>query len=316
MKDGVVTVFGGGGFIGRYAVQELLAGGEGWRVRVAQRDPKRAYFLRPLGALGQLQFLAADIRRKELVARAVAGAHAVVNLVGVLDGDFQGFHVDGARIIAEAAAEAGARALVHVSAIGADANSPSKYGRSKGLGEEAVRAAFPGATILRPSIVFGREDGFTNRFAQMIRTFPVVPLVRGGTKFQPVFVADLAQAIGRAVQEPEHFGGRTFEIGGPERLSMADLNRRLADWTGRRKTFVDLPDGVAAAMARVGRFLPGAPITWDQWLMLQQDNVVAAGADGLDAFGVAPTPMSAVAPNWLVQYRPGGRFAGVKTVES
>lgn len=314
MKDGVVTVFGGGGFIGRYAVQDLLAGGEGWRVRVTQRDPKSAFFLGPLGALGQLQFLAADIRRKETVARAVEGAHAVVNLVGILDGDFQGFHADGARNIAEAAAEAGVEALVHVSAIGADPDSPSRYGRSKGQGEQAVRAAFPNATILRPSIVFGPEDGFTNRFAQMIRRFPVVPVVRGRTQFQPVFVADLARAIAKAVADPEHFGGRTFDIGGPERISMSELNRRLADWIGANKSFVDVPDTVAAAMARMS-FLPGAPITWDQWLMLQRDNVVADGAEGLEAFGIAPTPLSVVAPGWLVQYRQGGRFAGTKTVE-
>jgi len=308
MKDAVVTVFGGGGFIGRYTVQDLLDGGEGFRVRVAQRDPKGAFFLRPLGALGQLQFVAADIRRPETVARAVAGADAVVNLVGVLDGDFQGFHVDGARNVAEAAAAAGARALVHVSAIGADPASPSRYGRSKGEGEAAVRAAFPGATILRPSIVFGREDGFTNRFAQLIRRLPVVPVIRGRACFQPVFVADLARAIARAVAEPEHFGGRTFEIGGPERISMAELNRRLAEMTGRKRTFVDMSDGLAAALAGASRFLPGAPITWDQWLMLQQDNVVGPRATGIEAFGITPTPLAAVAPTWLVQYRRQGRF--------
>lgn len=316
MKDAVVTVFGGGGFIGRYAVQDLLAGGEGFRVRIAQRDPKAAWFLRPLGALGQTQFLAADIRRKETVARAVAGAHAVVNLVGVLAGDFEGFHVDGARNIAEAAAEAGVQTLVHVSAIGADPDSPSRYGRSKGLGEVAVRAAFPAATILRPSIVAGREDGFTNRFAQMIRWFPVVPVVRGGVKFQPVFVADLAQAIAQAVSEPGRHAGQTYEIGGPEQISMAELLRRLAAWTGRTPHFVDLPDGAAAAMARIGGWAPGAPITWDQWLMLQRDNVVAPGAVGLEAFGITPMPLATVAPDWLVQYRRHGRFGGVKTVQS
>lgn len=316
MKDAVVTVFGGGGFIGRYAVQELLGGGEGFRVRIAQRDPKAAWFLKPLGGLGQTQFIAADIRKPESVARAVAGADAVVNLVGVLNGDFQGFHVDGARNIAEAAAAAGVRTLVHVSAIGADPESPSRYGRSKGDGEAAVRAAFPAATILRPSIVAGREDGFTNRFAQMIRSLPVVPVVRGPTRFQPVFVADLAQAIGKAVADPERFAGKTYEIGGPEQISMAELLKRLAQWTGRTPHFVDLPDAAAAAMARLAGWAPGAPITWDQWLMLQRDNVVAPGAEGLEAFGIAPTPLASVAPGWLVQYRRHGRFGGVKTVES
>ena len=313
MKDAIVTVFGGGGFVGRYTVQELL--GAGARVRIAQRDPKRAWYLKPLGGLGQTQFIAADIRRRGSVERAVAGADAVVNLVGVLGGDFQGMHVDGARQVAEAAAAAGVSSLVHVSAIGADPRSPSRYGRSKGQGEDAVRAAFPDATILRPSIVFGREDGFTNRFAGMLK-FPVVPVVRGDTSFQPVFVADLAQAIAQAVADPLKHGGKTYEIGGPDQISMASLLRRLAEWTGRRPHFVGLPDTAAAAMARATGWAPGAPITWDQWLMLQRDNVAAEGAQGLDAFGITPTPLAAVAPGWLVRYRKQGRFGGVKTVES
>jgi uncharacterized protein YbjT (DUF2867 family) len=199
--------------------------------------------------------------------------------------------------------------------IGGDPESPSGYGRSKGLGEEAVRAAFPAATIFRPSIIFGREDAFTNRFAGMLR-FPVVPVLRGGVRFQPVFVADLATAIGRAVAEPDDHAGKTYEIGGPEQVSMRELLQRLAEWTGHKPRFVELPDAVGSGLARFGGWLPGAPITWDQWLMLQHDNVVSPGAPGLDAFGITPTPMAAVAPGWLVQYRKQGRFGGVKTVES
>jgi uncharacterized protein YbjT (DUF2867 family) len=314
MKDAIVTVLGGGGFVGRYAVQELLAGGEGFRVRIAQRRPKAAWFLRPLGALGQTQFLAADVRKRASIERAVEGASAVVNLVGSFT-DMGGIQMEGARIVAEAAAAAGVRTLVHVSAIGADPESPSGYGRSKGLGEEAVRAAFPAATIFRPSIIFGREDAFTNRFAGMLR-FPVVPVLRGGVRFQPVFVADLATAIGRAVAEPDDHAGKTYEIGGPEQVSMRELLQRLAEWTGHKPRFVELPDAVGSGLARFGGWLPGAPITWDQWLMLQHDNVVSPGAPGLDAFGITPTPMAAVAPGWLVQYRKQGRFGGVKTVES
>lgn len=313
MKQAIVTVFGGGGFVGRYAVQDLLAGGEGFRVRIAQRDPKAAWYLKPLGALGQTQFLAADVRNKDSIARAVQGASAVVNLVGTF-ANMEAVQAEGARNVAEIAAAAGVTALVHVSAIGADPESPSRYGRSKGEGEAAVRAAFPSATIIRPSIVFGREDQFTNRFARMMK-WPVVPVVRGATKFQPVFVADLAQAIAQAVADPEAHGGKTYEIGGPEQFSMAELLQRLAHWTGRKPNFVSLPDGVAAAMARIGGWLPGAPITWDQWLMLQRDNVASAGAPGLDAFGIRPTPLAAVAPDWLVQYRKHGRFGTVKTVE-
>jgi len=315
MKDAIVTVFGAGGFIGRYAVQELFAGGEGPRVRITQRNPRAALFLRPLGALGQSQFLAADIRNRASVERAVAGASAVVNLVGVLKGDFQGLHVDGPRNVAEAAAAAGVTTLVHVSALGADPDTPSRYGRSKAYGEEAVRAAFPGATILRPSVVFGREDGFTNRFAGMLG-FPVAPVVRAAVKFQPVFVADLAQAIGRAVSDPLAHAGKTYEIGGPERISMRDLLQRLAEWTGRKPRFLELPDAAGSMIARAGGWAPGAPITWDQWLMLQHDNVVSGRAPGLEAFGIDPTPLAAVAPGWLVRFRRHGRFGGVKTVES
>lgn len=313
MNDAVVTIFGGGGFVGRYTVQELL--GRGARTRIAQRDPRAAWYLKPLGGLGQTQFLAADVRRPDSIARAVAGADAVVNLVGVLNGDFDAFHVEGARHVAEAAAAAGVKTLVHVSAIGADPESPSHYGRSKAQGEQAVRSAFPNATILRPSLVFGREDSFTNRFAGMLK-FPIVPVVRGGTKFQPVFVADLAAAISAAVADPLAHAGKTYEIGGPEQISMRDILARLASWTGRSPHFIEFPDTAAQSIARFGGWAPGAPITWDQWLMLQQDNVVAPGADGLQALGVTPTPMAAVVPAWLVQYRKQGRFGGVKTVES
>jgi NADH dehydrogenase len=311
MKDAIVTVFGGGGFIGRYLVQQLFEAGA--RVRVVQRDPKAAFFLR-LGRIGRIQFLAADVRNKNSVERAVAGSDAVVNLVGVLGGDFQGIHVDGAGNVAEAAAAAGVRALAHLSAIGADPDSPSRYGRTKGEGEAAVRAAFPAATILRPSIVFGREDEFTNRFAQMVK-WPVVPVVRAQTRFQPVFVTDLAQAIARAVADPEAYGGKSYDIAGPEPIAMTELLHRLADWTGRSPKFVSLPDAAVAAMARFGGWAPGAPITWDQWLMLQRDNVPAPGTSGLDAFGVTPTPLAAVAPGWLVQYRKHGRFGAVRATE-
>ena len=314
MKDAIVTVFGAGGFVGRYAVQELFAGGEGPRLRLAQRNVRAATFLRPLGALGQNQFVRADIRRKDSVARAVAGASAVVNLVGSF-AEMEAVQADGAAIVAEAAADAGVETLVHISAIGADPNSPSRYGRSKAEGEQGIRAAFPHATILRPSIVFGREDAFTNRFAGMM-SLPVVPVVRGATRFQPVFVADLAKAIGQAVTDPKRHAGKTYEIGGPEQISMRDILQRLADWTGNSPRFLDLPDAVAGGMARFTGWAPGAPITWDQWLMLQQDNVVAPGAEGLEAFGITPTPLAAVAPSWLVRFRKQGRFGGVKTVES
>ena len=305
MNDRLVTLIGGGGFLGRYVAQALLA--DGARVRIAQRDPRRAFFLKPLGGLGQTQFVAADLSRPESIARAIAGSDAVVNLVGILSGDFHKVQAEGARIVAEAAAAAGVGALIHISAIGADAHSASAYGRSKGEGEAAVRAAFPAATILRPSIVFGREDQFVNRFAALIAAAPVVPVLRAGTKFQPVYVGDVATVVVAALARPDLVAGETLELGGPDVVSMGALIRWIAHAIGRKARIVELPDPVGAAIASLG-FLPGAPITQDQWKMLATDNVVT-GADGLKLLDVVPTPLDAVAPGWLVRYRKGGRFA-------
>ena len=306
MKNKLVTLIGGGGFLGRYVAQDLLAAGA--RLRIAQRDPRAAYFIKPLGGLGQTQFLAADVRNPGTIARAVEGADAVVNLVGVLKGDFTAIQAEGAKTVAEAAARAGVGALVHVSAIGADAESPSAYGRTKAQGEAAVRAAFPGATIVRPSIMFGREDGFINRFAAMIAgPLPAVPVLRAAAKFQPVFVGDVAAAIGSALAHPDTAAGKTFELGGPDVITMGALIRWIARAIERDPTIVELPDLVGGLIA-LGGFLPGAPITRDQWRMLKRDNVVAPGAHTLADLGVAPTPLDTVAPGWLVRYRRHGRF--------
>lgn len=307
MTDQLITVFGGSGFLGRYVVQALLKSGA--RVRIAARDPQGALYLKTQGGLGQTQFVAADIRKPETVARAVAGADGVVNLVGILKGDFQAFHVDGARNIADAAAAAGVASLVQVSAIGADPLSASAYGKSKGQGEAAIRGAFPAATILRPSIVFGREDQFVNRFANLIRMLPIVPIIKGDAKFQPVYVGDVAKVVAGALADPLAHGGKTYELGGPEVISMGGLNRWIAKAIGRRRGFIDMPDFVAGTMASAVGWLPGAPMTKDQWLMLQSDNVVAADAKGLSAFGIVPTPLESVADGWLVQYKRHGRFA-------
>ena len=302
----VVTLFGGGGFLGRYVAQALFK--RGVRVRIAQREPRRAFFLKPLAQVGQVQFVGADIRDADAVREAVKGSDAVVNLVGILKGDFTGIHVEGAANVAEAAAQAGAGALVHVSAIGADAESESRYGRSKGEGEAAVRAAFPGATIMRPSALFGREDNFVNRFAGLARLLPVLPVIRGGTRFQPVYAADAARAIATAALDPRSHGGKAFELGGPQVLTMRELMEWVCQTTGRNRTLVDVPDPIAKIIARLG-FLPGAPLTWDQWLMLQRDNVVSDGAQGLEAFGISKTPLAAVSEGWLTSYRRHGRFA-------
>lgn len=299
----LITVFGGGGFIGRYVVQKLLA--RGARVRIAEREPRKALFLKPLGGLGQTQFVAADVRDAASVARAVQGGGAVINLVGSFD-DMQAVHAAGAGHIAKAAADAGIAALVHISAIGADRDSASAYGRSKGDGEAAVRAAFPAAAILRPSIVFGREDRFINRFAAMIRMLPVIPVIAPNAKFQPVHVGDVADAVVAALDAAP---GALFELGGPQVLTMGELQRWIAEATGRNRLFVDVPDAVAGALASGFGWAPGAPITKDQWLMLQHDNIVAAGAVGFGDLGITPSALASVADGWLVQYRRHGRFA-------
>lgn len=304
MKDSLVTVFGGGGFVGRQVAQALMA--RGARVRVAQRDPSTALRVKPLGGLGQVQFIAADIRKPDSVARAVEGCDIVINLVGILNGDFDAVHHQGAANVAQAAAAAGARTLVHMSAIGADADSPSAYGRSKAAGEAAVKAAFPGATIIRPSIIFGPEDQFLNRFADIIAMAPIVPVIGGATKFQPVYVADVAQAIANAAEQPGVHGGQTFELAGPQVMSMKAINGWIAKAIGRDQPLIDVPHAFASLLAR----LPGAPITRDQLAMLGRDNVVADGAKGLDALGVVATPMDGVADKWMVRYRKHGRFAG------
>ena len=306
--DRLVTLFGGGGFIGRYVAQHLFKAGV--RLRVAEREPRNAYFLRPLTGLGMIQFVRADITNSDEVARAVEGAEAVINLVGVLSGNFQAVHVDGARNVAAAAATAGALSLVHVSAIGADPESESDYGRTKGEGEQAVRAAFPGATIVRPSIVFGAEDDFVNRFAGMARLLPVVPVIRGGWKLQPVHAADLGKAIAMAALDPADHAGRTYELGGPQVITMREVNQWICRATGRgSKAVLDIPDGIGRLIARLTGWAPGAPITWDQWLMLQTDNVADGAHPGFEAFGINPAPLAAVAEGWLPIYRRHGRWA-------
>ncbi|MFL6749825.1 MAG: complex I NDUFA9 subunit family protein [Sphingomicrobium sp.] len=301
----LITIFGGGGFIGRYVCEELLKTGA--RLRVAERHPRRAWFLQPLGGIGQVSIIAADLQRPETIDRAVEGADAVINLVGIFKGNLDLVHVQGAGKVAASAKAAGAKAVVHISAIGADPNSPSDYGRTKGLGERAVRSAFPNATIIRPSTVFGPEDNFTNRFASMAR-FPFLPVIAPRTRFQPVFVRDLGKAIAAAALDPGTHGGKTYELAGPEAFTMRELNARIAEMAGQSPELVDMPDFLASTIAALG-FLPGAPLSRDQWLMLQKDNVPSGDEPGFKAFGISPTPLAAVAPEWLGRFRKGGRFA-------
>ncbi len=300
----LVTVFGGGGFIGRYVCEQLFEYNEyNVRLRVVTREPRRVNFIQPLGQVGQFGFVQANVTDRSSVRRAIEGAWAVINLTGSF-AKMHAVHVEGARNIAEEAKAAGVRSLVHISAIGADPDSEATYGRTKGEGEKAIRHAFPGATIIRPSIVFGPEDQLTNRLAGMAR-LPALPVIAPNCRFQPVFVEDLAKAIAGAAVDPATHGGKTYEIGGPQVLSMREFTVETLKAAGRETELVEIPNPISSLISRLG-FLPGAPLTRDQWLMLQNDNV--ASGPGLEAFEVRPTPFGAVAPEWLGMYG-GNRFA-------
>ena len=305
-NEELVTVFGGGGFIGRYVCEFLLKSGV--RVRVAQRKPKQAYIIQPLGQVGQFGFVQADIGKADSVRRALQGATAAVNLCGVFGRNMRAVHVEGPRNLAEAARDLGLDALVHISAIGASTASESGYGRTKGEGEEAIRSAFPQATIIRPSLVFGPDDDLTNRFAGMAR-LPFLPVLAGESKFQPLYVRDLAKAIAMAALDPRQFGGQTFEIGGPQVMTMLELHQAILDLSGQKPEILPLPDLFGTALASLG-WLPGAPLTRDQWLMLQRGSVPSGDFPGLEPFGIRPTPLAAVAYEWLGRFHKGGKFAG------
>lgn len=303
----VATVFGGAGFIGRYVVKRLAR--QGHIVRVAGRDPEAARALKPMGAVGQIVPLACPITDEAAVARALDGADLAVNLVGLLaehrPGDFARVHAEGAGRIARLAAGAGLRRLVHVSAIGADPASPSRYAATKGEGEAAVRAAFPAASILRPSIVFGAEDGFFNRFGQLAMLSPVMPVIAGETKFQPVYVADVADAVMAALVRSEA-AGQTYELGGPRVWSFRELLAYILKETHRKRLLLNVPMPLARLQARVLERLPGKLLTCDQLLLLARDNIVHPGMPGLAELGVVPTPVELVVPSYLRRFRPGG----------
>jgi NADH dehydrogenase len=303
----VATVFGGAGFIGRQVVQRLAR--LDYVVRVVGRNPEAMRPLMTAGMVGQVVPLAADLRQDAALARAVAEADWVVNLVGILaegkHGDFQRLHGELPGRIGQVAAMAGVGRLVHVSAIGADAAGPSEYARSKAAGEAALRQAFPRATILRPSIVFGPDDSFFNRFAAMARMMPVLPVIRGGTKFQPVYVGDVADAVLAALTRDDT-EGRLYELGGPRVASFRELMALVLDATGRRRRLVEVPDGMARLLAR----LPGGPLTADQLEQLGRDNVASPGTDGLAALGITPKTMESVVPGYLSRFRSGGQHQG------
>ena len=317
---GLVTVIGGSGFVGSQAVRALVQ--RGWRVRVAVRRPNLAIGIRPAGDVGQIQFMRCDVTRAEDVAEAVRGADVVVNLVGILHEagarNFQAMHVDAARGLAQAAKAAGVRRFVQVSAIGADADAPSAYSRTKAAGEAAVRQVFPDAVILRPSVVFGPGDDFLNRFADLSTFSPFLPLIGGGrTRFQPVWVGDVGAAVDVAASEP-FAAGRTYELGGPGVMTFEDVLKLVLRETGRSRALLPLPFPVARLIGSVAELtaLVGLKpvLTRDQVLSLQTDNVVSPGALGLTDLGIQPTGVEAVAPAYLWRHRRGGQFAERPTV--
>ena len=298
----IATVFGASGFLGRHVVQRLAA--RGYIVRAVVRDTEAAKILRPMGAAGQVVALYAPVSDEILAARAIVGADVVINLAGILaesgKGEFNRTHAEGAGLVARLAHAAGAR-LVHVSAIGANSASPSAYARSKGQGEQAVKSAHPEAAILRPSIMFGPEDNFFNRFAKMAVVLPVLPIVHGKTKFQPVYVANVADAVLAALGP---LGvGKLFELGGPEQKSFKALVQQMLAIIERKPCLWDMPVGLATLAAMI----PGSGLTADQLTLLATDNVVAPGVPGLPELGIAATPMELVLPHYLARYRVGGR---------
>jgi NADH dehydrogenase len=303
----VATVFGGSGFIGRYIVRRLTH--KGFVVRVAVRDTEAALFLKPMGAVGQVVPLHASLANEATVHRAVEGADLVVNTVGILAearaGDFRLIHAEGAGRVARLAAAAGVARLVHISAIGADPNAASRYAVTKGEGEALVREGFPGATILRPSLVFGPEDHLFNRFAGMARLSPVMPVICGDTQFQPVYVGDVADAVMAALSRPDA-AGATYELGGPRVWQFRELLAYILTETGRRRRMLDIPMGIARLQARLMELMPGKPLTRDQLLMLAHDNVASPDMPGLKELGVVPTPVELVVPLYLRRFQPGG----------
>lgn len=324
--DRLVTIFGGSGFVGRHLVNKLAE--RGWRVRVAVRDVEAAKFLKPLGDLGQISVVAADLLKDESVVRAVSGADAVVNLIGILHesgkATFDAIHAEGAGRIARAAQSAGVKTLVHMSALGADRASPAAYARSKAEGEEQMRAAFPTAVVMRPSVIFGPEDGFYNRFAGMARLFPVLPYFAsdapalrrdkggmptldifgaGGPTFQPVYVGDVAEAFVKALEDPQ-LAGKTFELGGPQVLTLRDVMKQVSVETRRNRPVVPVPMWVARLQAAFLQFLPNPPLTPDQIRLMERPNVVSGDFPGLADLGIKPEPAEAILPQYMDRFRP------------
>jgi uncharacterized protein YbjT (DUF2867 family) len=310
MNNSLVTIFGGSGLLGRYAVRAF--GRAGWRIKVGVRHPNLAHFLPPMGQVGQILVSKADVTDMDAVAAAVKGADVVVNLVGILHPSggqsYQSVHVDAARTIAKAAKAAGVGTLIHVSTMNINVDSLSAYARSKAEGEIALREEFPQATLIKPSLVFGPEDQFFNKFAGLARILPFLPLIGGGhTKFQPVFAGDVAAAIVKCAEDPAT-RGKSYELGGPAVYSFKDMLKVILRETGRKRLLVPVPFWLASIKAVFLQFLPGKLLTPDQVKFLRTDNVVAPGALTLTDLGIAPASLEAIAPAYLWRFRAKGQY--------
>lgn len=302
LENKLVVLIGGGGFLGTHLAEALLS--RGARLRIADRHPEKAWNLRPLAQLGQLQFARCNVSDKRSVEAALQGADAAVYLVGSFSGDLRALHATGAGWAAEAASANGAASFVYVSAIGADPESDSGYAATKGEGERLVLEAFAKATVVRPSVLFGEDDSFVNLFAGLVAGLPAIPVFGPQAKLQPLWVDDAAEAIANALADPAKHGGKTYEIAGPEAVGMLDLNERIAKAQGRQRHFLALPDTLSAIFAA----LPLTPMNSDQWKMLKGGNVPSGKLPGAKALGVTPKPLSVFLDRWMARYRKNGRF--------
>ena len=307
LENKLVMLIGGGGFVGTHVAQALLE--RGARLRICDRHPEKAFRLRPLANLGQIQFARCNVAVRKSVEAVMRGADAAAYLVGAFSGDLEALQARGAGWAAEAAAAEGATSFAYVSAIGADPASGSMYAATKGRGEELVLRAFPKATILRPSVMFGEDDKFVNMFAGLISSLPMLPVFGPQARLQPVWVDDVAEALANALADPGKHGGKTYEIAGPEQVTMDELHRRIATAQGRERHFIAVPDALSGLFAA----LPGTPMNSDQWRMLQDGSVAGGKLPGIKELGVTPHPLALFLDRWMTRYRRHGRF-GTKSV--
>lgn len=302
LKNKLIVLIGGSGFLGGHIAQDLLE--KGARLRVVSRTPEKAVKLKPLANLGQMQIGRCDVRNRRDIEAAVTGADMVVYLVGTFGADQESLQADGAGYAAKIAAREGADAFIYVSALGADAEAESGYASTKGKGEKKVLEAFPKATIVRPSILFGEDDSFVHLFANLVSTFPVLPVFGPDAQLQPLWVDDAAAAVAQILTDPSSHGGKVYELAGPEVITMEDLHQSIADGQCRNTSFIPVPDFISAIFAK----LPLTPINSDQWELLKSGNKPSGDCPGLAKLGIAPKPLSLFLDKWMTRYRKHGRF--------